>query len=106
MVNLNNSSQAKKIQEIKRKEEEIFVERISQKFGIPYVDLSGTTIETDALRILSKEEAKDAQVAGFRLSGKDLYLAIKSPNLIKTKEIIKRLEKNIISVYILYQKNL
>mgnify|MGYP001072440535 FL=1 len=72
MVDFNNSQQAKKITEIKAKEEEVFVERISQKFNLPYVDLAGATIETDALGILTEKESRTALVAGFRLNGKDL----------------------------------
>ena len=93
MVDFNNSQQAKKITEIKAKEEEVFVERISQKFNLPYVDLAGATIETDALGILTEKESRTALVAGFRLNGKDLYLAIKSPNLPETKKIFKKLEE-------------
>ncbi len=92
MGDFKNSQQAKKIKEIKNKEEEVFVERISKKFKLPYVDLSVTTIEIDALVVLSEAESRKALVAGFRLVGKDLYLAIKSPNLVKTKAIIKKLE--------------
>ncbi|MGB0925187.1 MAG: GspE/PulE family protein [Minisyncoccia bacterium] len=93
MANLNNTQQAKKIQEIKNQEEEAFVERISKKFNIPYVDMSGTTIETDALGIIPQERARIAMVAGFKVTGKDLYLAVKSPNLPDTKKIIQELSK-------------
>lgn len=90
---LDNTKQDKKIKEIQEKEEESFVERISSKFNIPYIDLSGTTIETDALSILSEDESRRALVAGFKVKGKDLYMAVKSPRLPETKKIIERLEK-------------
>lgn len=92
MIN-DNSQQAKKIQEIKHKEEEAFVERISERFGIPYIDLSGTTIETDALGIIKEPRARLAFAAGFKITGKDFYLAIKSPNLPETKKLIQELSK-------------
>lgn len=89
---LDNNKQDKEIAEIKNKEEEVFVERIAKKFDLPYVDLSGTTIDTNALAVLPEKESRLAQVAGFKLTGKDLYLAIKSPNLPETKKIVKKLE--------------
>ncbi len=91
---LDNTKQNKKIKAIKEKEEESFVERIAEKFNLPYIDLSGTTIETDALSILTEEESRRALIAGFKVKGKDLYLAVKSPKLPETKKIIEKLEKN------------
>ncbi len=89
---LDSSKQAKQIKEIKNKEEESFVERVSQKFNLPYIDLSGTTIETDALAVIPEKEARLAKVAGFKLTGKDFYIAVKSPNLPETKKIIVSLQ--------------
>ena len=57
------------------------------------MDLSGTTIDTNALSVLSEEESRQAQVAGFKLIGEDLYLAVKSPNLPQTKRVIEKLSK-------------
>ncbi|MCD5389874.1 MAG: GspE/PulE family protein [Candidatus Pacebacteria bacterium] len=89
---LDNNRQDKKIAEIKNKEEEVFVERIAKKFDLSYIDLSDATIDTNALALLSEKESRLAHVAGFKLTGKDLYLAIKSPNLPETKKVIKKLE--------------
>ncbi|MFT7016160.1 MAG: hypothetical protein ACJATX_000112, partial [Candidatus Paceibacteria bacterium] len=63
MVDFDNTKQAKKIEEIRRKEEESFVTRIAEKFGLPYIDLTGITIETDALVTIEKSEAENAQLA-------------------------------------------
>jgi len=93
MVNFDNTRQAKKIQEIKNKEEESFVERISEKFNLPYIDLSGTTIETDALVTMSEEDARTSLVAPFKIVGKDLYIGVKSPNLPETKKTIELLSR-------------
>lgn len=93
MPDFNNAQQAKKVQEIRNQEEEIFVERIAEKFGLPYIDLSGTNIETDALVVVKEEDARRAQVAPFKIVGKDLYLAVKSPNIAETQSLLNKLEE-------------
>lgn len=93
MVNFDNTSQNKKIQEIKNKEEEMFVERVAAKFNLPYVDLSGSNIETDALAAVSEPEARAGLIAPFKIVGKDLYVGVKSPNLNQTKKILAELAK-------------
>ncbi|MFT6361346.1 MAG: type IV pilus assembly protein PilB [Candidatus Paceibacteria bacterium] len=94
MVDFDNTKQAKKIEEIRRKEEESFVTRIAEKFGLPYIDLTGITIETDALVTIEKSEAENAQLAPFKIVGRDLYVGIKSPNLPETKKALNLLEKD------------
>ncbi len=107
MINFNNTQQAKKIQEIKNREEEVFVERVAKKFGLPYIDLSGATIDTDALAIIPEEEARKALIAGFRLVGHDLYVAVKSPQLPETKKVLDRLsEKYNLGVHMVSMKSL
>lgn len=107
MVNFNNSEQSKKIAEIKAKEEEAFVERISQKFKLPYIDLSGTTIETDALSAIPEKKARLARVAGFKITGKELYLAVKSPNLPETRKLLEELgEKYTLGVHMVSMRSL
>ncbi len=91
MSYFDETEQTKKIQEIHNREEEVFVQHAASKFGLPYIDLSGVTIDTDALTILKEEESRSAQIAAFRMVGKDLYVAVKSPNLPNTKEVLNRL---------------
>ena len=45
----NILKQNKKVEELKQKEEEQVAEILSSKYGIKYVDLSGISINTDAL---------------------------------------------------------
>jgi type II secretory ATPase GspE/PulE/Tfp pilus assembly ATPase PilB-like protein len=107
MVNFDNTAQSKKIQEIRNKEEEIFVERVSQKFNLPYIDLSGSNIETDALMAIPEEEARAGLVAPFKIIGKDLYIGVKSPNLNQTKKVLSKLaEKYTLGVHMVSTKSL
>ena len=107
MPYFDETEQAKKIAEIKMKEEESFVERISTKFDLPYIDLTGVSVETDALVVVEEETARRSQVAPFKLIGKDLYIAVKSPNLPETKKVISALqEKYALGIHMVSQRSL
>jgi len=107
MVNFNNTAQEKKIQEIKNKEEEVFVERVSKKFNLPYIDLAGSNIETDALMAIPEEEARAGLLAPFKIIGKDLYVGVKSPNLNQTKRVLNKLaEEYTLGIHMVSTKSL
>lgn len=93
MVDFDNKRLAKKITEIKHKEEESFVERIAEKYDLPYIDLTGATVETDALVVVKRPDAERAFLAPFKIVGEDLYVGVKSPNLPETKKMLVELEK-------------
>ena len=94
MVDFDNTKQNKKIEEILHKEEESFVEKMAKKFGLQYIDLTGTTIETDALVTVEQADAEHAFIAPFKITGKDLYVGVRSPNLPETQAVLKKLEKD------------
>ena len=93
MVNFDNTKQAKRIEEIKRREEESFVARVAESAGLPYIDLSGVPIETDALVVVPEDEARRAALAPFKITGKNLYVAVKSTNLPETQAVLDRLAR-------------
>jgi type IV pilus assembly protein PilB len=107
MVKFDNTNQAKKISEIRAKEEEVFIERMAKKFDLPYIDLSGTNIETDALVVLDEKEARASSIGPFKIVGKDLYLGVRSPNLPETKNVLERLsQKYNLGVHMVSQRSL
>ncbi len=107
MSYFDETEQSKRIQEIHNQEEEGFVEHVAQKFSLPYIDLSGVTIDTDALTILKEPEAREAQIAPFKMIGRDLYVAVKSPNLPLTKKILERLSADYeLGVHMVSEKSL
>lgn len=107
MAYIDEKEQDKKIQEIRNKEEESFVERVAQKFNLQYIDLSGTGIETDALKHIPEKIARQAQIAAFKITGKDLHVAVKSPNLPETKKVIEELKKNFnLGIYLVSNRSL
>ena len=75
------------------REEEDVAKIVSDKYGIPYTDLALTQIDTDALRLVPEEKAKDAHAAGFALAGKHLSLAVENPNNPALAHLLEDLEQ-------------
>jgi type IV pilus assembly protein PilB len=77
------------------REEEDVANILSAKYGLPYADLSLTSIDTDALRTIPEATAREAGVACFARAGKHLSLAVENPNNPALPAILKDLgERN------------
>ena len=83
----------KKIELLKQKEEEESVKILSQKYKIPYADLSAVSVETDALKTLPEDAARRAELIPFQAIGKRLKVAVHSPDKDETRAVLKRLEE-------------
>ncbi|MFA5022880.1 MAG: GspE/PulE family protein [Candidatus Paceibacterota bacterium] len=98
----DNRTSERQIDELRAKEAEELAQVLADHYNLPYLDLSKTLINTDALRIVTEAEARQAGVAAFRLSGKNLSLAIISPERGGAQAVIDELKgKNFnVSVYL------
>jgi len=101
MIQFDEQKQKQMLSRLRKKEQERLSETLSEDYDVPYIDLTTKSINSDALRLLSREEAEDAQVAPFRLIDKKVYLAVYSPNQPATQDIIKHLENEgyVVSLY-------
>jgi len=88
----NNGVNAR-IDELRQREEEELAKMLSQKYGIGYLDLTKTSINTDALRLIAEPAAKGAEIAAFDVTGKRLSVAVHSPQNSNIREIKEALEK-------------
>lgn len=93
MSNLQDVSQQNKLDELKRLEAEELAEMLSKKYNLPYIDLSTLSINTDALRIISEEDARKAGMAAFKLVGKKAYILILSPNNTNIAGILEKIKE-------------
>jgi len=91
MVVFADAEQNKRIDFLKKREEEELAQILSYKYGVEYVDLSLVAINTDALRLLTEAEAREAEVAVFGQVGKRLSLAARAPENPKVKTIAAKL---------------
>lgn len=93
MVTFDEDKQNKKIEDLLRREEEALAETLSKKYGVEYLDLSRTSIETDALRLISEPEARNAKVAIFDAVGRKLKVAVLSPENDAAKSLVEDLKR-------------
>jgi type IV pilus assembly protein PilB len=81
-----------RLAELHRQEEEELAQILSEKYKVPYADLTRLTIDTDGLRIIPEEDARKAKMAIFDLIGKRVRVALLAPGREDTKSVIKDLE--------------
>lgn len=91
-VQFNEDKQRQKIEDLREQEEESLSQIMATKYNLPYIDLSVTPINIDALRIIKETEAREAEVAAFNAVNKKISLAILSPNKDKTQALIEALK--------------
>ena len=84
----------RKLEVLRRKEEEESTQLLAQKYKLPYVDLSLYPIDIDAVKILAEEKAREGELVIFNATGKRLRVALHNPDKDLTKAILKRLEED------------
>jgi len=91
-IQFDESKQNQKMNELLRKEEEDLVQILSGKYGIEYVNLTGTPVNTDALRLIDEAAARPAKVAAYALIDKKVKIAARNPGDQAVNEIISGLK--------------
>ncbi|MEK7134594.1 MAG: GspE/PulE family protein [Patescibacteria group bacterium] len=76
-----------------RKEEEDLVKILSERHGLPYINLLGISVTADALRLIPEKEARANGIAGFGIKGNKLLVAVISPDNLKAREILDDLTR-------------
>lgn len=92
MPQFDEKKQNKRLAEIRHKEEEVLIQQMAQKYGLTYIDLSGTGIDTDALKLIEEKEAREKEIALFKIVGKNLHMVAHSPERSMVQDVKKRLE--------------
>ena len=93
MLEFNDTTEQKKVAELYSQEAEELAKVLAQRDQLPYIDLSKFAINTDALRLIPEEEARAANIAAFKITGRNLFLATLSAANSKAQAIIKELEE-------------
>jgi len=86
--------QKTKLEEFKKKEMEDIAQILSQKYGLPYINLLLIPINIDALKLISEENATKGFMAAFQKVGKILKIALKNPNIEITDIVLNGLKKD------------
>ncbi len=97
MVTFNEESQNRRVSDLHTEEAEGLAQMLATRYDLPYIDLTKTAINTDALRLVAEPEARAAGLAAFKAVGKNIFVAILTPNNPHVDEITKELaNKNFI----------
>lgn len=102
----NEEKQIKKLEELRKGEEESLSRLLADKYGVTYADLTLLPVDMDALRIVKEEEAQAAHAAVFNMQDrKNISVAVLSPNNPKTIEFLDSLEKKGFIVHLFMVSN-
>ncbi|MDZ4226298.1 MAG: ATPase, T2SS/T4P/T4SS family, partial [Patescibacteria group bacterium] len=108
MVVFADQEEQKRVEFLRKREEEELGQILSQKYGVEYVDLSLVAVNTDALRLVPEKEARDTESAVFGRVGKKISVAARAPENPKVKTLVEKL-KNLgyeVTVFIASQESL
>lgn len=94
MNDFDDTVENKQLEELHKQEEEQLVAMLAEsKYDLPYIDLYRIGIDNEALRTIPEKDAIEMKVAPFKLSGRNVYIAVRSPSpelLGKLKDLMER----------------
>ncbi|MFA6552583.1 MAG: GspE/PulE family protein [Candidatus Paceibacterota bacterium] len=92
-IRFDEDNQKLKLDEIRKKEKEDLAGLLAAKSGLPYINLQTYPINPDALKILSEEIARKAELVIFDTNSKRVSVAVLSPTNEETKNVLADLQK-------------
>ncbi|MFC1625274.1 GspE/PulE family protein [Patescibacteria group bacterium] len=94
MITFDEKKQKRKIETLHKKEEEEVTQILSEKYDLPYANLSDIPIELDYLKLIPEEQSHQGKIVVFQGVGKKIQVGMQNPNLSLTKNILEKLKKN------------
>lgn len=88
----NEKKRDVRLEELRKKEEEDVIRILATRYGLNFIDLKPLSINTDALRLIPEENAREAKMAAFDRVGKKVQVAVFSPKNEKAAIILNNLE--------------
>ncbi len=102
MIQFDENDQTKRIANLREEEEEDVVASLAeQRYGLQYANLLAQSIDNDAIRLLTEDQARTFDVGPFKLVDKKLFLAVRSPNApgaIDAKALIEKAGYEVVMV--------
>ena len=77
----NEAEQDKRLDFLRKQEEEELARVLSNKYGLEYLDLSLISISSEALKLVPEAEARDAEIAAFGRVGKKIRVGGVRPKI-------------------------
>lgn len=80
MIHFDEEEQQKRYNQLRTEEEEDLVAMLATtRYSIAYVNLANLPIDNDAIRLLEEKDARAYDVGPYKLVGKKISLAVRSP---------------------------
>lgn len=93
--------QLKRIDDLKKREEEDLIQVLAEiKYKLPYINLGDTSIDGSALRFVDEQTARKSELAPFKILGKNISVAVFSPEREDVTAVVKDLENKGLTVYL------
>lgn len=107
-AHFDTDAEDEKLRILREREEEDLASVLSEKYGIPYTDLSAMPVNADALRVIPEAEARAAQAVAFDKNGKHISIALRSLENDALKNLLTKLtdEGYIIQQFLISERSL
>ncbi len=92
MINFDEKDQQSRLTALLRKEAEEAAKRRAENLGYPYEDLNLRSVNTEALRVVPEEKAKEARLVLFEKKDRDIWVGVFSTENDQTKKLLKQLQ--------------
>ena len=93
MITFDDRKQDEQVRALRNREEEELAATLAAHYGVPYLDLSTHPINIDALRLIKEAEAREAEVAVFNATDKNIQVALLSPKNERAMAAVEGLKK-------------
>jgi type IV pilus assembly protein PilB len=87
----DDGSQQRHLDEMREREAEDLAHILSERYSVPYIDLTKVSINTDALKLIPEDIARRTGIALFEITGKNIDAAVLAPRNDSLPAIIKDL---------------
>lgn len=87
-IQFDEDKQKKNLEDLKKQEEEDLIQALAEpKYGIPPINLTGVIIDNNALRSIPEKDAVSLEIAPFKIIGRNIHVAVRSPQPEKLKSL-------------------
>lgn len=94
MLRFQEEKSQRKLDMLKRKEEEESTRLLADQYGLPYLDLSTFPIDLDAIRLIEEDRARKGRLAIFDAAGKRLKIGARNPTQEDTRRALQSLSND------------
>jgi type IV pilus assembly protein PilB len=87
-IQFDEDKENKNLEDLRKQEEEELVQMLAEaKYGIPPINLMGVIIDNNALRSIPEKDAIELEIAPFKVVGKNISVAVRSPQQEKLESL-------------------